>query len=94
MSVGHLENECYDRKCCKQMFVLLCYSTGANLFRFTKGIAICLETSPLVEKGLLHELVRYVGRSWTVGKVSSERLFQAVEVRVGSGNKYCVSLWL
>ena len=85
MAVGHRGNECYDRKCCKQMFVLLCYSsTDANLFRFTKGIAIRLENSPLVEKGLLHELVRYVGRSSTVGKVSSERLFRAVEVGGGA----------
>ena len=85
MAVGHVANECYHRTCCKQMFVLLSYtSTTANLFRFTKGFAIRLENRPLVEKGLLHELVHYVGRSSTVGKVSSERLFRAVEVGGGA----------
>ena len=66
MAVGHLGNECYDRKCCKQMFVLLCYSTGANLFRISEGVEVRLDNSPLFEKGLLQELVRYVGRYWAV----------------------------
>ena len=57
VAAGHLGNDCYDRKCSKQMFVRLCYSTDANLFRLSKGIAVCLVKSPLVEKGLLHEHV-------------------------------------
>ena len=58
VAAGHLGNDCYDRKCSKHMFVRLCYSTDANLFRLSKGIAIRLDNSPLVEKGLLHEHVR------------------------------------
>ena len=58
VATGHLGNDCYDRKCSKHMFVLLCNSTDANLFRLSKGIAVRLENSPLVEKGLLHEHVR------------------------------------
>ena len=58
VATGHLGNDCYDRKCSKQMFVILCNSTDANLFRLSKGIAVRLENSPLVEKGLLHEHVR------------------------------------
>ena len=58
VDAGHLENDCYDRKCSKQMFDLLCYSTDANLFRLSKGVAVRLDNSPLVEKGLLHEHVR------------------------------------
>ena len=57
VAAGHLGNDCYDRKCSKHMFVRLCYSTDANLFRLSKGIAVCLDNSPLVEKGLLHEHV-------------------------------------
>ena len=49
MAVGHLGNECYDRKCCKQMFVLLCYSTGTNLFRLSEGFEVRLDNSPLFE---------------------------------------------
>ena len=58
VAAGHLGNDCYDRKCSKQMFVLLVYSTDANLFRLSKGVAFRLDNSPLVEKGLLHEHVR------------------------------------
>ena len=57
VAAEHLGNDCYDRKCSKQMFVRLCYSTDANLFRLSKGIAVRLDNSPLVEKGLLHEHV-------------------------------------
>ena len=58
VAAGQLGSNCYDRKCSKHMFVLLCYSIDANLFRLSKGIAVCLDNSPLVEKGLLHEHVR------------------------------------
>ena len=58
VAAGQLGYECYDRKCSKHMFVLLCYSTDANLFRLSKGIADRLDNSPLVEKRLLHEHVR------------------------------------
>ena len=58
VATGHLGNDCYDRKCSKHMFVILIYSTDANLFRLSKGIAVRLDNSPLVEKGLLHEHVR------------------------------------
>ena len=58
LAAGQLGSDCYDRKCSKHMFVLLCNSTDANLFRLSKGIAVCLDNSPLVEKGLLHEHVR------------------------------------
>ena len=58
VAAGHLGIDCYDRKCRKHMFVRLCYSTDANLFRLSKDIAYCLDNSPLVEKGLLHEHVR------------------------------------
>ena len=40
------------------MFVLLFYSTDANLVRLSKGIAVRLDNSPLVEEGLLYEHVR------------------------------------
>ena len=84
MAVGHLANECYDRECCKQMYVLLCYSTGANSFRLSEGFEVRLDNSPLVEKGFLHEHVRCFERPWTVEKVSSARLLRAVKVRVGA----------
>ena len=58
VAAGHLGSDCYDRKCSKHMFVLLCNSTDANLFRLSKGVAVRLDNSPLVEKGLLHEHVR------------------------------------
>ena len=58
VAAGHLGNDCYDRKCSKQMFVLLCYSTDANVIQLSKGVAVRLDNSPLVEKGLLHEHVR------------------------------------
>ena len=58
LAAGHLGTDCYDRKCRKHMFVLLCYSADANLFRLSKGVAVRLYNSPLVEKGLLHEHVR------------------------------------
>ena len=58
VTAGQLGYDCYDRKCSKRIFVLLCYSTDANLFRLNKGIAVRLDHSPLVEKGLLHEHVR------------------------------------
>ena len=58
VAAGQLGSDCYDRKCSKHMFVLPCNSTDANLFRLNKVIAVRLENSPLVEKGLLHEHVR------------------------------------
>ena len=58
VAAGHLGNECYDRKRSKHMFVLLCYSADANLFRLSKGVAFRLDKSSLVEKRLLHENVR------------------------------------
>ena len=58
LAAGHLGNVCYDRKCSKQMFVLLCYGTDANMFRLSKGVAVRLYNNPLVEKGLLYEHVR------------------------------------
>ena len=58
VDAGQLGNDCHDRKCSKHMFVLLFYSTDANMFRLSKGIAVHLDNSPLVEKGLLHEHVR------------------------------------
>ena len=48
---GHLGNVCYDRKCNKHMFVLLCNITDANLFPLSEGIAVRLDNSLLVEKG-------------------------------------------
>ena len=33
VDAGQLGNDCYDRKCSKHIFFLLCYSTDANLFR-------------------------------------------------------------
>ena len=57
LAAGQLGNDCYDRKCSKHMFVLLCYSTDVNLFRLSTGIAVRLDSSPLVEEGLLHEHV-------------------------------------
>ena len=58
LAAGHLRNDCYEKKCSKHMFVLLCYSTDANLFQLSKGVAVRLDNHPLVEKGLLHEHVR------------------------------------
>ena len=58
VDAGQLGNDCYDRKCSKHIFVLLCYSTDANLFRLSKGIAFRFDNSPLAEKGLVHEHVR------------------------------------
>ena len=58
VAAGQLGNDCYDRKCSKHLFVLLCYSIDGNLFRLSKGIAVRLDNSPLVKKGLLHEHVR------------------------------------
>ena len=58
VAAGKLGNDCYDRKCSKHMFVRLYYSIDANLFRLSQGIAVRLDNSPLVEKGLLHEHVR------------------------------------
>ena len=57
-AAGHLAHDCYDRKCSKHMFVLLCYSADANLFWLSEGVAVCLDNSPVVEKGFLHEHVR------------------------------------
>ena len=57
-AAGQLGNDCYDRKCSEHMFVLLCYSTDANLFRLSKGVPVRLVNSFLVGKGLLHEHVR------------------------------------
>ena len=51
VAAGQLGSGCYNRKCSKHMFVLLCNSTDANLFRLSKGIAVRLDNSPLVEKG-------------------------------------------
>ena len=39
-------------------FLQMCNITDANLFRLSKGVAVRLDNSPLVEKGLLHEHVR------------------------------------
>ena len=58
VAAGQLGNDRYDRKCSKHMYVLLFYSTDANFFRLSKGIAVCLDNSPLVENDLLHEHVR------------------------------------
>ena len=58
VAAGQLGNDCYDRKCSKYMFVLLCYSADANSIHSSKGIAVRLNNSPLVEEGLLHEHVR------------------------------------
>ena len=58
VAAGHLGSDCYDRCCSKHMFVLLCNNTDANLFRLSEGIAVRLDNSFLVEKGLLHEHVR------------------------------------
>ena len=58
VAAGHLGNDCYDIKCSKHVFVLLCYNADASLFRVSKGIAVYLDNSPVVEKGLLHEHVR------------------------------------
>ena len=57
-AAGQLGNDCYDRKCSKHMYGLLCNSTDAIKFRLSKGIAIRLDNNLLVEKGLLHEYVR------------------------------------
>ena len=38
VAAGHLGNDCYDRKCSKHMFVLLCNSTDENVFRLRKGL--------------------------------------------------------
>ena len=58
LAAGQLGNNCYDRKCSKHMFFLLCYGADANLFRLRKAVAVCLDNSPVVEKRLLHEHVR------------------------------------
>ena len=58
VAAGQLGSDFYGRKCSKHVFVLLCYSTDANLFRLSKRIAVRIDNSPLVEKGLLHEHVR------------------------------------
>ena len=58
VAAGHLGSDCYDRYCSKHMFVLLCDNTDAKLFRLSEGIAVRFDSSPLVEKGLLHEHVR------------------------------------
>ena len=58
VAAGQLGRDFYGSKCSKHMFVLLCYSTDANLFRLSKRIAVRIDNSPLVEKGLLHEQVR------------------------------------
>ena len=31
VAAGHLGNDCYDIKCSKHMFVLLCYNADASL---------------------------------------------------------------
>ena len=87
MAAGKLKRIFYGRKCSKPMSVLVCYCTGANLSRLSKHIAVRIDNSPLVEKGLLHAHVRSVRRYWTVGKVSSTWLFRAVKVRVGALKK-------
>ena len=38
VAAEHLGNDCYDRKCSKHMFVLLCNSTDGNVFRLRKGL--------------------------------------------------------
>ena len=58
VAAGQLGSDLYGRKCSKHMFALLFYSTYANLFRLSKRIAVRIDNSPLVEKGLLHEHVR------------------------------------
>ena len=58
VAAGQLGSDLYGRKCSKHTFVLLFYSTAANLFRLSKRIAVRIDNSPLVEKGLLHEDVR------------------------------------
>ena len=83
VAAGQLGNDCYDKKRSKHMFVLLSYSTDANLFRLSKGIAVRFDNSPLVEKGLLHEHLRWVKRYWTVGKVSSTRFFKPSRCELG-----------
>ena len=57
VAAGQLGSDFYGRKCSKHMFVLLFYSTDANLFRISKRIAVRIDNSPLDEKGLLHEHV-------------------------------------
>ena len=59
VAAGQLGSDLYGRKCSKHMmFILLFYSTDANLFRLSKRIAVRIDNSPLVEKGLFHEHVR------------------------------------
>ena len=58
VAAGQLASDFYGRKYSKHMFVLLFYSTGANLFRLSKRFAVRIDNSHLVGKGLLHENVR------------------------------------
>ena len=58
VAAGQLGSDFYGRKCSKHMFVLLFYSTYANLFRLSKRIAVRIDNSSLIGKGLLHEHVR------------------------------------
>ena len=58
VTAGQHASDFYGRKCSKHMFGLLFYSTDATLFRLSKRIAVRVDNSPLVEKGLLHEQVR------------------------------------
>ena len=56
-AAGQLGSDFHGRNCTKHMFVLLLYSTDANLLRLGKRIAVRIDNSPLIEKGLLHEQV-------------------------------------
>ena len=58
VAAGQLGSDFHGRKYSKHTFVLSFYSTDANLFRLSKRIAVRIDNSSLVEKGLLHEHVR------------------------------------
>ena len=58
VAAGQFGSDFHGRKYSKHMFVLLSYSTHANLFRLSKRIAVRIDNSPLVEERLLHEHVR------------------------------------
>ena len=49
VAAGQLGSGFYGRKYSKRMFVLLFYSTDANLFRLSKRIAVRIDNSPVVE---------------------------------------------
>ena len=50
VAAGLLGSNFYGRKCSNHLFVLLFYSTHANLFRLSKRIAVRIDSSPSLRR--------------------------------------------